>query len=78
MSDRYQSRTALHVALVVLALVVLLYSLLVAARPLVGLSVVAWLFAAYLAWRLFGLAVRFVAAFERIADAMETRADEQR
>jgi len=64
------------VALIVLSLAVMLYSLLVAARPLAGLSVTAWLFAAYLAWRLFGLAVRFVVAVERIADALAAPADE--
>jgi len=49
----------------------LLYSVLVATRPLFGVLLVILVFGAYLAWRWFLLGVRFVAAVERIADAME-------
>ncbi|WP_135806296.1 glycerol ABC transporter substrate-binding protein [Halorussus marinus] len=76
MSDTDRDGRALELALAVVGLVAVLYSLLIAARPLAGVTVVAWLFGAYLAWRSFGLAVRFVVAVERIADAMEARADE--
>ncbi|WP_132060707.1 glycerol ABC transporter substrate-binding protein [Halorussus amylolyticus] len=78
MAESESPRTALHVALGVLAVVVVLYSVLIAGRPLLGVSVVLGIFGAYLAWRLFGLAVRFVAAFERIADAMEAREGDSR
>lgn len=63
--------TATQVALGVVAALVLLYSVLVATRPLFGVLLVILVFGAYLAWRWFLLGVRFVAAVERIADAME-------
>lgn len=63
----------LRIALGVFALLVVLYSLLIASRPLLGVQLVMLLFVIYLAWRFFHLATRFVAAVERIADAMEGR-----
>ncbi|MFC7079861.1 hypothetical protein [Halorussus caseinilyticus] len=69
----YEPSTGLRVALGVLALVVVLYSVVVATRPLLGVAIVVWLFGAYLLWRFFRLAARFVRAVERIADAMEAR-----
>ena len=65
-------------ALALLSVLVMLYSLLIATRPLLGVMVVVLLFLAYLLWRSLHLAVRFVAAFERIADAMEGPASENR
>ncbi|WP_243700418.1 hypothetical protein [Halorussus pelagicus] len=63
--------------LALLSVLVMLYSLLIATRPLLGVLVVALLFVTYLLWRSLNLAVRFVAAFERIADAMENRPPER-
>jgi len=63
--------TATRVALGVIAVLVLLYSVLVTTRPLLGVLLVILVFGAYLAWRWFLLGVQFVAAVERIADAME-------
>lgn len=54
-----------RLALGVLAVLVLLYSLLIARRFLFGVSLVAWLFVVYLFWR-------FVRAVERIASALES------
>jgi len=65
--------TTLQIALGVIALIVLAYSVLIATRPLLGLSVVSWLVGLYLLWWLLTLAARFVSAFERIADALERR-----
>ena len=63
--------TGLRTAVGVLALLVLLYSVLIATRPLLGVAVVVWLVGLYLVWKFFLLASRFVRAVERIADAME-------
>ncbi|WP_276301406.1 hypothetical protein [Halorussus lipolyticus] len=63
--------TGLKVALGVVAVLALLYSVVIATRPLFGVSIVVWLFGAYLLWRFVLLARRFVRAVERIADAME-------
>ncbi|UPW00472.1 hypothetical protein M0R88_18465 [Halorussus gelatinilyticus] len=63
--------TGLRVALGVLGVLVLLYSVLIATQPLLGVMLVVLLFGAYLAWRWFLLGVQFVAAVERIADAMD-------
>ena len=71
MSDE-RSTATLRIALIVLAVVILLYSVLIATRPLLGVQLVILLFFAYLIWRFYYLASRFVGAFERIADAMET------
>lgn len=60
----------LRVALAVLAVLVLAYSVLIVTEPLLGVVVVLVIAGAYLAWR-------FVYAFERIADALETVADER-
>lgn len=69
--------TGLRVALVVVALLVLLYSVLIATRPLLGVSIVVLLFGAYLLWQFFYLATRFVRAVERIADAKEESSKEE-
>ncbi|MFC4448315.1 hypothetical protein [Halorussus aquaticus] len=69
----HEPSTAIRIALGVVALLVVLYSLLIATRPLLGVTFVVWLFGAYLLWRFFHLAARFVGAVERIADAMERR-----
>ena len=71
MSERNDGLLLLRIALAVFAVFVILYSLLIATRPLLGVVVALLLFGAYLAWRFFRLAIRFVVAFERIADAME-------
>ncbi|WP_137287304.1 hypothetical protein [Halorussus salinisoli] len=67
----------LRAALGVLAVLAFLYSLVIANRPLLGVTFVVWLFGAYLLWRFFYLAARFVRAVERIADAMD-RPDRER
>lgn len=72
MSDETDSPT-LRIALLVLAVLILLYSIVVATRPLLGVTLVTLLFVAYLAWRFLHLAARFVATVERIADATEAR-----
>ncbi|UPV74440.1 hypothetical protein M0R89_18150 [Halorussus limi] len=73
-SVRVHEPSRVRGALGVLAVLVLLYSVLIATRPLLGVTLVVLLFGAYLAWRTFHLAVQFVAAVERIADAMEGQA----
>jgi membrane protein implicated in regulation of membrane protease activity len=55
------------VAVVLAAVVVLLYSFLIVQQLQLGIIVIVWGFLAYLAWR-------FVRAFERIAAAQEKRA----
>ena len=67
-----RTSTTLRIALIVLAVVILLYSVLIATRPLLGVQLVVLLFFAYLMWQFYHLASRFVGAVERIADAMET------
>lgn len=69
-SSARTASTTLRIAGGVLALVVLLYSVVVGARPLLGVAVVVWLFGLYLLWRFLLLASRFVRAVERIADEM--------
>lgn len=69
--------TALRACLAVVAFLVLAYSVLVATRPLLGVFVVILLYGAYLLWRSFHLAVRFVRATERVADAVEVLAREE-
>lgn len=71
MSEKSDELLLLRIALGLLGVLVVLYSLVVATRPLLGVVVALLLFGVYLAWRFFHLAVRFVTAFERIADAME-------
>lgn len=73
----YEPPTALRVGLGVVAVLVLAYSFLVATRPLLGVLAVGLPFVAYLCWRSFRLAVRFVRAVERIADATEVLAREE-
>ncbi|WP_246045699.1 hypothetical protein [Halorussus ruber] len=68
----YEPSPNLKIALGAIALVVVLYSIVVATRPLLGVTFVVWLFGLYLLWRFFHLAARFVRAIERIADAMES------
>ena len=63
--------SALRVALGVVAILVLLYSVLILAEPLLGAMVVVWLVGFYFLWRFVHLAGRLVEAVERIADAME-------
>ena len=63
--------TGLKVALGLLALLGLAYSLLIATRPLLGVLFVVWLAGFYLLWRFLHLAERLVRAVERIAGAME-------
>jgi uncharacterized membrane protein len=70
-SGASEPSTATRVALGVIAALVLLYSVLVATRPLLGVLLVILVFGAYLAWRSFLLAERLVAAIERLADATE-------
>jgi len=72
-ADAGRSPSALGLGFAVLAGLVVLYSVLILAQPLLGLSVVFWLVAVYLLWRFLELATRFVRAVERIADAMERR-----
>ena len=67
MSDRTNewSRYQL-IAVVAVSVLFLLYSVLIANQPFVGLWFLVFLFVLYLAYR-------FVRAHERIADALETR-----
>lgn len=74
--EEYQGRAqepsiALRVALVVVAVLVVLYSLVIMTRPLLGVSFVVLLFGVYLLWRFLHLAARFVRAVEQIADTLE-------
>jgi uncharacterized membrane protein len=62
-----------RIALAIFAVLVMLYSLLIATRPLLGVFTVVGLFGTYLLWRFFHLATRFVAAVERIATSLEAR-----
>lgn len=69
-SEDYRHRR-LHFVLGIVAVFVLLYSLLITARPLLGVEVILWLLGVYLLWRFLLLTTRFVRAVERIADALE-------
>ena len=71
MSERSDESLLLRITLGIVAVFVVLYSLLISQRPLLGLLVVHLLFGAYLLWRFFHLSSRFVRAVERIADSME-------
>ena len=73
MSNMEGNENSVKFGFVVLAVLVVLYSLLISQRVLLGVSLVVWIFGAYLAWRFFLLAGRFVRAAERIADSMERR-----
>ena len=66
-SDGGRNRAVLAVTAVI-AVLFLLYSFLIANQILVGIVVLAFLFVPYLAYR-------YVRAHERIADALEVRAD---
>jgi hypothetical protein len=61
----------LEIGLAVLAVVVILYSVVIASRPLFGVFVAVGIFAAYLLWGVLTIAARFARAAERIADSME-------
>ena len=63
--SRIEQNQFVRLAFGVLAVLVLLYSLLIARRLLFGVSLVAWLFVVYLFWR-------FVRAVERIASSLES------
>lgn len=67
--------TGLRITLGFVALVVLLYSVVIATRPLLGVSFVVVLFGVSHLWRFLALASRLVSAVERIADAMEDSDD---
>jgi len=68
----YEPSNTLKIALGAIALLVVLYSIVIATRPVLGVTFAVWLFGLYLLWRFFHLASRFVRAIERIADAMES------
>ena len=70
MSSSPPESRLVRVVLAVVAVFVLGYSVLVVTEPLLGVVIVLVLFALVLAWR-------FVYAFERIAGALETIADDQ-
>ncbi|NHN59217.1 glycerol ABC transporter substrate-binding protein [Halorussus sp. JP-T4] len=63
----------MKVALALLALLGLAYSLLIATQPLLGVLFVVWIAGFYLLWRFLHLAERLVRAIERIADGTEGR-----
>ncbi|USZ68168.1 glycerol ABC transporter substrate-binding protein [Halorussus salilacus] len=75
MSDRNDERRGLRILQALVGLLILLYSVVIASRPLLGIAVVLLLFGAYLAWQFLELAGRFVVAVERIADALENESE---
>lgn len=60
-----------RIALVSVALLAILYSLIIMTRPLLGVGFAFLLFVLYFLWRFFHLAARFVRAVEQIADSLE-------